>query len=42
MLGSTVAGCILISTFSYLIGITIGILSSAIGLKVCEIAVGVK
>ena len=39
-LASTITGCISISAFSSLIGIPIGIKSSAIGLKIGAIAVG--
>ena len=39
---SAITGCILISTFASLIGIPIKILSSAIGLKICAIAVEIK
>ena len=41
-LASTITGCILISAFDYLFGIPIGITSSAIGLKICGIAAGIK
>ena len=34
--------CVSISTFAPLIGIPIGILSSAIGLKICAITAGIK
>ena len=40
ILASTIAGCISISAFASLIGIPIGITSSAIGLKTCAIAAG--
>ena len=33
ILGSTITGCVFISTFASLVGIPIGILSSIIGLK---------
>ena len=39
---STITGCISISPFTSLIGIPIGITSSATGLKICAIAEGVK
>ena len=37
-LASTITGCISISDFASLFGISIGITSSAIGLKICAIA----
>ena len=42
ILSSTITGCISISAFSSLIGISIGIMSSAIGLKICAITARVK
>ena len=42
ILASTITGCISISAFSSLIGIPIGITSSAVGLKNCAIAAGIK
>ena len=42
ILVSAVAGCISISVFASLIGVPIGIMSSAIGLKVCAITAGIK
>ena len=39
---STITGCISISAFTSLVGISIGITSSAIGLKICVITAGVK
>ena len=42
ILASAITGCILISDFASLIGILIGITSSAIGLKICAIASGIK
>ena len=39
---STVTECISISAFASLVGIPIGITSSAIGLKICVITVGIK
>ena len=42
ILGSTITGCVSISTFSSLVGISVGITSSAIGLKICEITAGTK
>ena len=41
-LASAVTGCISLSAFSSLLGILIGITSSAIGLKMCAIAAGIK
>ena len=37
-----ITGCVSISTFSSLIGIPVGITSSAIGLKICAITAGNK
>ena len=42
ILVSAVAGCISISVFASSIGVPIGIMSSAIGLKVCAITAGIK
>ena len=42
ILASTISGCISISTFASLIDIPIGIMSSAVGLKICTITVGIK
>ena len=42
ILASAVTGCISLSAFSSLLGILIGITSSAIGLKICAIAAGIK
>ena len=42
ILVSTITGCISISDFAPLIGVPIGIVSSAIGLKICAITAGVK
>ena len=41
ILGSTIAGCVSISSFACLIGISIGILSSVIGLKICAITASI-
>ena len=42
ILSSTITGCISISSFSSLVGILMGITSSAIRLKICVISVGIK
>ena len=42
ILASTTTGCISVSPFASLIGIPIGITSSAIGSKICAIAAGIK
>ena len=42
ILASTITGCISISAFASLLGIPVGITSSAIGLKICAIAAGIK
>ena len=39
---STITGCVFISAFASLVGIPIGITSSAIGLKICLITAGIK
>ena len=41
-LGSTITGCISISAFASLVGIPVGITSSAIGLKICAITAAIK
>ena len=42
ILSSTITGWISISSFSSLVGILLGITSSAIELKICAISVGIK
>ena len=42
ILPSTITGCISISHFASFLGVPIGITSSAIGLKICQIAAGIK
>ena len=42
ILASTITGCVSISTFASSFGIRIGITSSAVGLKICAIAAGIK
>ena len=42
ILASAVTGCISISAFASLLGIPIGITSSAIALKICSINAGIK
>ena len=42
ILPSTITGCVSVSAFASLIGIPIGITSSAIGLKICAITAGIK
>ena len=42
ILASTITGCISISAFASLLGVSIGITSSAIGLKTCAITAGIK
>ena len=42
ILGSTVTGSVSISVFASLVGIPIGITSSAIGLKICVITAAIK
>ena len=42
ILAITITGCVSISSFASLVGISIGITSSAIGLKICAITAGNK
>ena len=42
ILGSATTGCVSMSTFALLVGISIGITSSAIGLKICTIIAAIK
>ena len=42
ILASTVTGCIPISAFPSLIGIPVGIASSAVGIKICAITAVIK
>ena len=42
ILAATITGCISIFALTYLLGIPIEITSSAIGLKICAIAAGIK
>ena len=42
ILAFTITGCVSIYTFASLVGIPIGITSSAIGLKKCAITEGIK
>ena len=42
ILVSTIAGCISISAFALLVCVPIGITSSAVGINVCAITVGIK
>ena len=42
ILASTIIGCVSISAFAFLVGIPIGITSSAIGLKICAITAGIE
>ena len=39
---STITGCVSISAFASLVGIPIGVTSSATGLKICVITAGIK
>ena len=39
---STISGCVSISAFVSLVGIPIGITSSAIGLKICVVTADIK
>ena len=42
ILVSTVSGCVSISAFAYVVGILLGITSSAVELKICLITAGIK
>ena len=42
ILSFSITGCISISTFTSLLGISIGITNSAIGLKICAVIAGIK
>ena len=42
ILASTITGCISISASAYLIGIPIGMTSSAVGFKICALTAGIK
>ena len=42
VLAFKITGCISFSSFAFLLGISIGILGSAIGLKTCAITAGIK
>ena len=42
ILGSTITGCISISAFVSLVGIPIGLMSPAMGLKIFSITAGIK
>ena len=39
---SAVTGCVSISAFASLVGVLVGITSSAVGLKICGITAGIK
>ena len=42
ILSSTVTGCVSIYAFASLVSVPVGIASSAIGIKICEITAGIK
>ena len=42
VLGSVVAECVLIFAFASLVGISIDIMSFAVGLKICGVTAGMK
>ena len=42
ILVSTVTGCVSISGFASLVYVTVGIMSSAVGIKICAITAGIK
>ena len=42
ILASTITGCVSISAFASLVGIPIGVTSSAIGLKIWAVTAGIK
>ena len=39
---SAVSGCVSISAFALVIGVPVGITSSALGLKICAMTAGIK
>ena len=39
---SAISGCVSISPFASLVGVPVGIASSAVGLKICAITAGIK
>ena len=39
---SAISGCVTISPFASLVGVPVGIASSAVGLKICAITAGIK
>ena len=39
---SAISGCVTIFTFSSLVGVNVGIMSSALGLKICTVIATVK
>ena len=41
-MASTVTGSISVSAFAALVGISVGITSSAVGIKICAITAGIK
>ena len=41
-MASTVTGSVSVSAFAALIGISVGITSSAVGIKICAITAGIK
>ena len=42
ILVSTVTGCVSVSAFASLVRVPVGITSSAVGIKICAIAAGIK
>ena len=42
ILVSAVAGCVSISAFASLVAISVGIMSSALGIEICAITAGIK
>ena len=42
ILASTVPGCVSISAFALLVCVPVGIMSCAVGLKICAITAGIK
>ena len=39
---STVSGCVLVSAFASLVGVPVGIMSSAVEIKICALTAGIK
>ena len=42
IIASTITGCVSVSSFALIVCISVGITSSAVGLKICAIAAGIQ